>query len=196
MKPTIIVLLLGLSLSTMAQSAKLNTFYAKYKHSPNTLSIALPGWLVKLGINLSEDRKEINEYRPLLRGLHNMKVLVMEEKNYASPKEVNALIKDAQKHHFVNLLTVKEGGTRVNVMVREKKTPKEELIKNVLFLVAEEDELVLVTFNGRWRKSLVQKMLEKNEINLVERLDFVAANDESTANAANSADRIGGLVED
>lgn len=163
MKIFITLFLFSIAWTSMAQNAPLNTFYAKYKHRPNTVAMALPGWLVKLGVNSSEAAEDIQPYRPLLRGLNSLKILVMEEKNYASKKEVNGLIRAAQKHQFVDLLSVKDQGTVVKIMMRVKKTKRQDIVKNVLLLVCDErEQLVLLTFNGRWKKSMLQKMLQEN----------------------------------
>lgn len=146
---------------TFAQNTKIDAFFAKYRHRPNTISMALPGWLVKFGLNVSGELEDANEIRPLMRGLNNMKILVMEEKNYASPREVKNLIEHARKHEFKDLISVREEGSRVNIMLKTKHTQKGEIIKNVLILVSEEEELVLITFNGRWKKDALQKLLEE-----------------------------------
>jgi hypothetical protein len=157
----VLIISIILSTGTVAQNAKLNAFYAKYKHRPNTTSMTLPGWLIKIGIAVSEEDQEWKEYKPLMRGLHSMKVLVMEEKNYASTKEVKALVNHAREHQFQDLIAVKDGKERINILLREKPKSKKGIIKNVMILVCEEDELVLVTFNGRWKKNQVTKMLKK-----------------------------------
>jgi len=168
MKASIILLLLGMSLSISAQNIELDAFFIKHRHHPNTIALAVPGWLVKFGINVSEDKEDVDEYRPLLRGLNNIRVLVMEEHNYASKKEVKRLVSNVRKHQFVDLVSVKDGGTSVHILVKEKKRKKGTFIKNVMILVAEEDELVLVTLNGRWNKELLQDALENGEIDFLE----------------------------
>lgn len=167
MKSIIILLILSMSFSTMAQNLELDAFFIKHRHHPNTIAMAVPGWLVKFGINISEDKEDIDEYRPLLKGLNNIRLLVMEEHNYASEKEVKRLVRNVRKHNFVDLVSVKDGGTSVHILVKEKKTKRRELIKNVMILVAEKDELVLVTLNGRWKKEWLQKALEDGNIDFL-----------------------------
>lgn len=145
----------------MAQNASIDAFYAKYRFKPNTVSIMLPGWLVRFGLSVSGEQDDMKEFRPLMRGLNNLRVLVMEDGNQTNPNDVQNLVAQVQKHQFQNLISVKEDGTRVNIMLKTKKTKKGELIKNVLIMVSEEDEFVLVTFNGRWKKELLQKVLEE-----------------------------------
>lgn len=167
MKASIILLLLGMSLSISAQNIELDAFFIKHRHHPNTIALAVPGWLVKFGINVSEDKEDVDEYRPLLRGLNNIRFLIMEEHNYASKKEVKRLVSTVRKHQFVDLVSVKDGGTSVHILVKEKKRKKGTFIKNVMILVAEEDELVLVTLNGRWNKELLQDALENGDIDFL-----------------------------
>jgi hypothetical protein len=164
MKAIIILLLVSMSLSSNAQNLELDAFFIKHKHHPNTMAMAIPGWLVKFGVNVSEDKEDVDEYRPILKGLNNIRVLVMEEHNHASKKEVKQLVSTVRKHQFVDLISIKDGGTSVHILVKEKKTKKRTFIKNVMVLVAEEDELVLVTLNGRWNKDFLKKALEEEGI--------------------------------
>lgn len=150
-----------------AQNIKLDAFFAKHKQHPNTIALAIPGWLVKFGVNISEDKEDVDEYRPLLRGLSHLKVLVMEGQNYASQKEVKQLVANVRKLQFIDLISVKDGGTSVHILVKEKKTKKGTFIKNVMILVAEKDELVLVTLNGRWNKNFLQKALKDGEVDFL-----------------------------
>lgn len=176
MKAIIILLLIGMSLSSNAQNVALDAFFIKHKHHPKAIVLAIPGWLVKFGVNVSEDKEDVDEYRPVLKGLNNIRVLVLEEHNYTSPKEVKRLVSNVRKQQFVDLITVKEGGTSVHILVKEKKTKKHTFIKHVMILVAEEDELVLVTLNGRWNKTLLKEALESGEIDFLEDVvsgDFV-----------------------
>jgi hypothetical protein len=164
MKAIIILLLLGISISSHAQNLELDAFFVKYKGHENTVAMAIPGWLVKLGVNLSEEKENVDKYRPILKGLNNIRLLVMEEHNYASKKEVKQLVATVKKHAFVDLVSIKTGSTSVHVLVKEKKTKKQTFINHVMVLIAEEDELVLVTLNGRWDKAFLKKVLKDGDM--------------------------------
>lgn len=166
--------MLFMSQITFAQNAKIDAFYAKYRHQPNTISMSLPGWLIRFGLSTSGEQKETKEIRPLMQGLNNMRVLVMEEKNHASPKDVNALVAHARSHQFNDLIAIKEADTKVNILLKTKKTKKGEIIRHLLILVSEADELVLVTFNGRWKKEILEKFLQEDEGNFID--SFVKLN--------------------
>lgn len=160
-KVAVLFFLCFFSTMSMAQNPKMDAFYAKYKYKPNTTTMLLPGWLVRFGLSFTEEEKELKDFRPLMRGLNNMRLMVMEEENHASPEEVNTLIEHARKHQFNDLVSVREGDTRVNILIKTTKGKKKELIKNILIVVNEEDELVLVSFNGRWKKELLKELLEE-----------------------------------
>lgn len=167
MKAIIILFVLAMSLSVNAQNLELDAFFIKHRHHPNTIAMAVPGWLVKFGINVSEDKEDVDEYRPILKGLNSIRFLVMEDHNYASKKEVKRLVSNVRKHQFVDLVSVKDGGTSVHVLVKEKKRKRGTFIKNVMVLIAEEDELVLVTLNGRWKKELIKEIIENGEVDFL-----------------------------
>jgi hypothetical protein len=167
MKAIIILLLLGMSLSSNAQNIELDAFFIKHKHHPNTIAMAIPGWLVKFGVNVSEDKEDVDEYRPVLKGLNSIRLLVMEEHNYASKKEVKRLVSTVRKHQYVDLVSVKSDGTSVHVLVKEKKTKKGTFIKHFMVLIEEEDQLVLVTLNGRWNKDFLKEILKDGKIDFL-----------------------------
>ncbi|MBL4649228.1 MAG: DUF4252 domain-containing protein [Aureispira sp.] len=167
MKTIIILLLLGMSLLSNAQNLELDAFFIKHKHHPNTIAMAIPGWLVKFGVNISEDKEDVDKYRSVLKGLNNIRILVMEEHNYASKKEIKRLVSAVKKHQYVDLVTIKSDGTSVHVLVKEKKTKKHTFIKHLMVLIVEEDELVLVTLNGRWNKNLLKEALKDGKIDFL-----------------------------
>lgn len=166
MKQLFVILLLTISTASIAQQAQVNAMFAKYRAKPNTFAIALPGWLVRFGLSVSGEMEEMKDYKPLLRGLHHMKVLVMEDKNYASPEEIKRMVSHAKKVNFQDLLAVRSEGTRVNIMVREKETKRGGIIKNLLVVVSESDELILVSIKGRWKRNIINKMLKHNDIEM------------------------------
>ncbi|MFT5646859.1 MAG: hypothetical protein ACI976_001545 [Aureispira sp.] len=167
MKAIIILLLLGISISSNAQNLELDAFFVKHKQHDNTTAMAIPGWLIKFGVNVSEDKEDVDEYRPILKGLNNIRLLVMEEPNYASQKEVKQLVATVKKHAFVDLVSIKNGSSLVQVLVKEKKTKKGTFIKTFMVLVAEEDQLVLVTMNGRWDKAFLKEVLKNGKIDFL-----------------------------
>jgi len=161
--------LLLFSLSTTlinAQTLGIDAFFAKYRHAPNTIAFAVPGWLVNLGLAASGEAAEYREiYQPVAKRLGSIRVLVMEDQNRSKPKEIKQLIKNAQHCNFQELLSVQDGNTTIKVMLREKQLKRKTIIKNILFLVAEEDNLVLATLNGRWKKEVLTKLLQENTSN-------------------------------
>lgn len=161
--------LLLFSLSTTlvnAQTLGLDAFFIKYRHTPNTIAFAVPGWLVQLGLSVSGEAAEYRKiYKPLAKGLGHIRVMVMEDENRSKPKELNNLVKHAKNCNFQELLSVKDGSSMVKIMLREKVLKRKTIIKNVMLLVAEEDGLVLLTLNGRWKKEVLTKLLQENGSN-------------------------------
>ncbi|MCP4441980.1 MAG: DUF4252 domain-containing protein [Aureispira sp.] len=182
MRLLLILISLCWSIGLFGQTAKLNKFYAKYKARPNTTNIALPGWIVRFGAGIAAGKaEEIRTFKPLLKGLRGMRILVSEGENYSSTTEVKAVVQDAKKHHFKDLVFVRDGSTRVNLMFRDKQRKQKAIVKNVLVLVSEEDELVMVSFKGRWKMKTLNKMMQ--QVKLGGDLNFFGSNSKTDKSA-------------
>jgi len=73
MKAIIILLLISMSFCGNAQNVELNSFFVKHRQHPNVIAMAIPGWLIKFGINLSDNKENVDEYRPILRSLSHIR---------------------------------------------------------------------------------------------------------------------------
>lgn len=172
-----LLLFLGAQSYTQAQSPSINSFFVKYRTKPDAIALRVPGWLVKMGTSFVEaEAEEIRMFRPLLKGLNNVRVLVMEGQASArSNKDLKRMVKLARQDKFQDLISVRDGETVVSVLVREKtfkvrknKKQRPPIIRNLLVAVQDGEDLVLVTINGRWKKNLIQSLFENEEINIVE----------------------------
>lgn len=127
-----------------AQTQSLNKFYRKYKRGKESVNFTLPGFVFKLGAAIGKNHVETEaekEAVKLAKGIKKMRLLVIEDFNPVTTKDYNKLIKGVNNEGLEEMITVRTEGTRVNLLMREKK----EKIKNLLILVSSEDTFVMVS---------------------------------------------------
>lgn len=150
----LIISLLALFLTTAGQAQRgVNAIYREYKHAGDErIHFKVPGFVFWLASQFGENRTE----RRLIRSVRNVKLLVIEKGNPITPAETDKMIRRVEKSGLENLIMVRDGSTRVHIMVREKKGK----IRNLLILVNEEDEFVLISMRTRLRISDLNDLLE------------------------------------
>jgi hypothetical protein len=142
--------------------------YWKYKDYNGSISFAVPRWAIHTGswfLNEKSDRK-------LLRRVHKARVMVFEDGTPVSDRDVRRFNRKAKRHHLEEILTVRDGKTRVQVMARERRNA---LRKVVVFVNSPEDGFVMVSLKGKLRIDDVNKAVKK--IRQKEKKDSNESND-------------------
>lgn len=142
-----IVLLFGTG-QVAAQVAPINNFYRKHKFRKDMKNANVPGWLIRLGANIgakhAEDEKD-KEAIQLAKKIRKVKFLFNDEGNRVNPLQVKKLIRKLEKRCFEPLVIVREGTTRVNVMIREEG----DIIKNLFMIFQDTDEFMMFSIKSR-----------------------------------------------
>ena len=140
-----------------------NKFYHKYKKADNTINFTLPGFALGLGASIARKHMDKEDKKALMaleftKSIKSIRFLVMEETNLVSQKDYNNLIEGLKsKDKLSELITVREGSTRVNIMVRDKR----KHISNLMIIVSEEDEFVMISLKTRLRYKDLNKFLRE-----------------------------------
>ena len=161
-KFTILGLLLALPFLLFSQSS-VNHFYHKYKRADNTISMTLPGFVLKIGgkfarKHMDKDDKKAMMAMEFIKSVKSLRILVMEETNLVSQKDYNNLVDGLKRKNKISeLITVRDGTTRVNIMIRDKK----KHISNIVIIVSEENEFVLVSIKAKIKYKDLNKFLKE-----------------------------------
>lgn len=164
-----LLILLALPILMQAQTPELRKFYRQHKKGNGVTKIALPGWIVKMGVGLAGkhigEEKEL--VKKLVKPLRGFRVLTVEDGKKQYRKKIPKLLKSAKKRNFKDLIMVRSPETAVHIMFKDKykKSKKKRIIKRLVILVAEEDEFVLLSLRGHWD---LEKFLKE-----VKALDFI-----------------------
>lgn len=145
--------------SSFAQEKNINTFYKKHKKSENATKFSIPAWVIDLGVGIAVSTLETEEEKIALRmakKIQKIKLLVIEEKNAIDSKEVQTLVSKLTTKQFEPLMTIRDEGTNLTFMMREKK----DKIKNLLILVSEEDEFVMLSLKTKIKISDINQLIQ------------------------------------
>jgi 23S rRNA pseudoU1915 N3-methylase RlmH len=152
MKNILIILLFAvLTPMTAPAQSSVNKFFSKHSSHEGAISVDVGGLLVKMVAKIAATEHEAAK---ILADINRLQVLVLEDGNPISSKEISSFVSNLQNDNFEELMTVREGETRVNFFIREEK----DRITNVVILVSEADTFVLLNLKGKIKFSDLQKL--------------------------------------
>jgi len=140
-----------------------NKFYHKYKRADNTVNMTLPGFVLGMGAKFAKKHMDKEDKKSLMaleftKSIKSIRLLVMEETNLVSQKDYNKLIDGLKKKDKLSdLITVRDGRTSINILVRDKK----KHISNLIVIVNEEDEFVMISIKAKLRYKDLNKFLRE-----------------------------------
>ncbi|MDH3650545.1 MAG: DUF4252 domain-containing protein [Saprospiraceae bacterium] len=137
MKQTLIIILLSIPVILPAQSEAVDEFFAKYKGTEDVISLSIGRILIHMGSWFIQDPAT----KSIARKAKRVRLLVNEDKNMVDPEDVTWLVRNLNREHFEELMTVRSDGTYVQILGRED----ERYLRDLILLVDEEDEFALVT---------------------------------------------------
>ena len=127
MKKWILFGLLATLPFVMFSQKSVSKFYHKYKRADNTVNMTLPGFVLGMGASIARKHMDKEDKKALMaleftKSIKSIRFLVMEETNLVSQKDYNSLIEGLKKKDKLSdLITVREGNTSVNIMIRGQK---------------------------------------------------------------------------
>jgi uncharacterized protein YjiK len=140
MKNLILLLLLAAPLALLAQNKNIESFYNKYMNQQNVTNINLEGWI----LNMASEYIDEDSGEAFLKDVSKLRIMVMEDGNLVKPDEYNGLISSLRSDNFEELMTVRDGETKVNLYAQQK----DGIISNAVMMVNEPDEFVLLSLEG------------------------------------------------
>ena len=108
----------------------------------------MPGWLVWVGGGIAQGLVQDPEARAglrLARKVKKLRFMATEDYNPITTAEVSDFVNNIRSAGYEDLLQVKEGGSTVHILSREKK----EKLKNLVILVNDEEEFVFMDMKSR-----------------------------------------------
>jgi Domain of unknown function (DUF4252) len=162
-KIIIICLTLIINQLAFAQTEAIDRFVRQYKRgAKEKMDITLPGFIVRFGLNfVDEDDLEGIDVKRIGRKISELRVVTVEKEWDGQKPDFQKFLNDVRAENFEELLTVRDKGEHVNIMVREKG----DFIRDFLIVVDDNDnELVLVSISGKFTMDDINKVVENVQI--------------------------------
>ena len=156
---------MALSQAVLAQTASLDRFIRKHKRTAegDKIDMTLPGFVIRFGSRfINKEDLEGVDIRKIARKIDELRVVTFEKSAQIQHADFQQLIADVRSDNFEELMTVRDGGDRVNVLIREHKG----FIEDILVIVNDHDgEFVLVNIAGKFTMEDINKMIKDVEFN-------------------------------
>ena len=126
----------------------------KYKDFDGSMSFTVPYWAIHTGslfLNKKDDRQ-------LLRRVHKVRIMVFQEGTPVSQRDLRRFNRKARRNHLEEIITVREGKTRVQIMAKDR---GKTLRKVVIFVNDPEEGFFMVSMRGKLRMSDVNKAIKR-----------------------------------
>ena len=163
MKKSLIALLfLGLvyPFQASAQTKSINKFIQKHKSLDGAQKIGIPGWLIDVGAGIGRLAVESEEEKALLKmakKINKIKILSVATEEEIKKKDLNKLYKGLEKEAFEKMISVRDGESRFNMMVREKRG----LLKNFILVAHDEGEFALISIKTSLSMEMLNALIRK-----------------------------------
>ncbi len=151
-----LLILLSIVLISSCSRSPVHSFIDEYNQEDHTVSLTVPGWLVRKGstaafkdIGDEEDQAGLKE---IANKLGKVRVMVARE-GVVPTKAVKELITEARGHQYEEYVTVRDDGKIVNVMAKQNA----EIVENLLVLVSSDDEFVIAHIDANISMEDLQK---------------------------------------
>jgi hypothetical protein len=147
----IILICLSLIISQLnfGQTEAIDRFVRQSKRgAKEKMDITLPGFLVRFGLNfVDDDDLDGIDVKRIARKISEIRVVTIEKDWGGDKPDFQKFLNEVRAEKFEELITVRDKGERVNVLIREKGN----FIRDFLVVVDENDgEMVLVAVNGKF----------------------------------------------
>lgn len=144
-----------------SQSQAVLDFHSKYKDDGKYLSVKIEGGLLKMLSSIETSDEETKEFLDAVSKIDAIDVhSINREDGDFSESDIKAFKRDIRKEDYDELMTVRDGDSNIDFLVKEKKGRISEL----LFIVDETDEFVIVNISGDIDLKTIAKVTENLDI--------------------------------
>ncbi len=149
-------ILLSIVLISSCSRSPVHSFIDEYNQENHTMSMTIPGWLVRGGTSAAfkdlGDESDQAGLKLIAKSLGKVRVLVAKE-GVVPTKAIKDLIISAKGNKYEEYVTVRDNGKIVNVMVKQDK----DIVKNLLVLASSDDEFVIAHIDSNLSMDQLQK---------------------------------------
>ncbi len=139
------VIFISMALSVMSQSKAIMEFHERFKDNGKYVAIKIDGGILKFLSNVNTEDEESKEVLKALSKLEMIDIHVADRNMEGFDEDyIRDFKKMIRKENFDELMNVREGNTRVDFLIKEKRGK----ISDLLLIVDEINEFVILSFSG------------------------------------------------
>lgn len=154
---------LVVTISGYAQQKDIKAIYREQPKEQGVMKMNIPGWLARLGVNLSMDKEERENpdnatLRSLLKKLRNVRLMTVANPSEKLYQRVRSFGQSKKNNsHYKEIVTVRAQETFVNVWMCDKLNKRKGVryIKNLFVSVGEEQQLTVISIKGKWNLKML-----------------------------------------
>lgn len=141
---TLYIVLLALLCSLPSYGQRnVNRLISKVKKNDSAIALTLPGWLMRSAFEVAQDDdfKIEKGYQDIVDGIKKLRVVIIPEELKETTDQINeALLQIKDKEGYEDYATVKDKGTLIRVMVKEKKNR----IRNLVVVFNDDESMAIL----------------------------------------------------
>lgn len=143
-----------------AQTMRVSKFYHTNKLKKNSFHVTIPGFLIRLGASIGQKHTQDEEGKMAFKMIKRIKwarVLIIEDNQRVKANRVNKMVAQLeQKTELENLVAIRDGQSRFNIMIREKN----DRIKNLLVVAHDEGDFIMLYLKTKLSMDKLNKFLK------------------------------------
>jgi hypothetical protein len=153
---SITIVFLFLSIQTFGQNS-INQFVKKYKGQENITHVSLPGWVLRLSASVvSKKEMEGVDLKAIAKKIAHLSILTFDNTTPNS-EDVTQLIKGLKAENYEDLIMIRHGKEKINIMIKESK----DIVRQLVILVNgnKKDDFVLLSISGKFTMDDINKVV-------------------------------------
>ncbi len=162
-KLTILLIAIALIPSlVVAQTKSISEFQDKYREMDDATFVDISGSFFNFISNIAnyvdeddKDKKDVEAAGRILGAIKAMQVLKI-PLNLISKSDISSLEHNMKREKYEDLMTIKEKDSYINILAQGSGSE----LKNVTFLIDQEDDFILFTFQGTFSMSDVSYLVK------------------------------------
>ena len=145
----------------ICQSQAVLDFHEKFRDNGKYVSIRIDGGLLKLFSSIETNDEETQEFMDAMNKIDAIDVHSIDRGDDGfNESDLNRFKKDVQKEKYDELMIVRDGDTKLDFLIKEKKGK----ISDLLLLVEEPDEFIIVNISGEIDLNTIAKITDNLDI--------------------------------
>jgi len=143
---------------TNAQTKAINTFYKKHKKVEGANHMSIPAFAIDIAASIVKMSAETEQERQgirLLKKVNKVKLLTFENGDPYMSQEFKQLKSNLKKESFDEMLSMRDGGTRLEFMVR----PRKGKLKNIILYIKDGTEVSMISLKTKIKLKDIQRLL-------------------------------------